>query len=94
LPNTRSAAKRVRQNEKRRLRNRMHKGRARTYVKKALALIEAGKLDEAEEMVRRAVSALDRAWERGVLHKNTVARKKSRLMRRLNEARRAAQQAD
>ncbi len=72
----------------------MHKGRARTYVKKALALIEAGKLDEAEEMVRRAVSALDRAWERGVLHKNTVARKKSRLMRRLNEARRAAQQAD
>ncbi len=94
MPNTRSAAKRVRQNEKRRLRNRMHKGRARTYVKKALALIEAGKLDEAEEMVRRAVSALDRAWERGVLHKNTVARKKSRLMRRLNEARRAAQQAD
>lgn len=94
MPNTRSAAKRVRQNEKRRLRNRMHKGRARTYVKKALALIEAGKLEEAEEMVRLAVSALDRAWERGVLHKNTVARKKSRLMRRLNEARRVAQRAD
>ncbi len=72
----------------------MHKGRARTYVKKALALIEAGKLEEAEEMVRLAVSALDRAWERGVLHKNTVARKKSRLMRRLNEARRVAQRAD
>jgi len=90
LPNTRSAAKRVRQNEKRRLRNRMHKGRARTYVKKALALIEAGQLEEAEEMVRLAISALDRAWERGVLHKNTVARKKSRLMKRLNDAKRAA----
>ncbi len=90
MPNTRSAAKRVRQNEKRRLRNRMHKGRARTYVKKALALIEAGQLEEAEEMVRLAISALDRAWERGVLHKNTVARKKSRLMKRLNDAKRAA----
>ena len=93
MPNTRSAAKRVRQNEKRRLRNRMHKGRARTFVKKALALIEEGRLDEAEVMVRQAVSALDRAWERGVLHKNTVARRKSRLMRRLNEARQARQQA-
>ncbi len=90
MPNTRSAAKRVRQNEKRRLRNRMHKGRARTYVKKALALIEAGQLEEAEEMVRLAISALDRARERGVLHKNTVARKKSRLMKRLNDAKRAA----
>ena len=90
MPNTRSAAKRARQSEKRRLRNRMHKGRARTYVKKAPALIEEGRLDEAEEMVRLAISALDRAWERGVLHKNTVARKKSRLMKRLNEAKRAA----
>ncbi len=90
MPNTRSAAKRARQSEKRRLRNRMHKGRARTYVKKALALIEEGRLDEAEEMVRLAISALDRAWERGVLHKNTVARKKSRLMKRLNDAKRAA----
>ncbi len=93
MPNTRSATKRVRQNEKRRLRNRMHKGRARTFVKKTLALIEEGRLEEAEGMARQAVSALDRAWERGVLHKNTVARKKSRLMRRLNEARRAARQA-
>ncbi len=70
----------------------MHKGRARSYVKRALSLIEEGRLDEAEEMVRQAISALDRAWERGVLHKNTVARKKSRLMRRLNEARKAVQQ--
>ena len=92
MPNTKSAAKRARQAEKRRLRNRMHKGRARTYVKKAIALIEEGRLDEAEEMVRLAVSALDRAWERGVLHKNTVARQKSRLMRRLNKARQAMQQ--
>jgi len=91
LPNTRSAAKRVRQNEKRRLRNRMHKGRARSFVKKALKLIEQGDLDAAEEMVRQAVSALDRAWERGVLHKNTVARKKSRLMRRLNAAKQVQQ---
>lgn len=93
MPNTRSAAKRARQNEKRRLRNRMHRGRARTYVKRAIALIEAGRIEEAEEMVRLAVSALDRALERGVMHKNTVARKKSRLMRRLNEAKQAAREA-
>jgi len=90
LPNTRSAAKRVRQNERRRLRNRMHKGRARTYVRRALALIEAGEIDEAEAVVRQAISALDRALERGVLHKNTVARRKSRLMKRLNAAKQQA----
>lgn len=60
-------------------------------MKKALKLIEQGDLDAAEEMVRQAVSALDRAWERGVLHKNTVARKKSRLMRRLNAAKQVQQ---
>ncbi|NPA90492.1 MAG: 30S ribosomal protein S20 [Chloroflexi bacterium] len=91
MPNTRSAAKRVRQNEKRRLRNRMHKGRARSFVKKALKLIDQGNLEAAEDMVHQAISALDRAWERGVLHKNTVARKKSRLMKRLNEAKRSSE---
>lgn len=68
----------------------MHKGRARTAVKKARLLIEAGKLEEAREAVRAAISALDRAAEKGVIHKNNAARRKSRLMQRLNQLERAA----
>ncbi|MCX7683594.1 MAG: 30S ribosomal protein S20 [Anaerolineae bacterium] len=90
MANTKSALKRLRSAERRRLRNRMHKGRARTAVKKARLLIEAGKLEEAREAVRAAVSALDRAAEKGVIHKNNAARRKSRLMQRLNQLERAA----
>lgn len=90
MANTKSALKRLRSAERRRLRNRMHKGRARTAVKKARLLIEAGKLEEAREAVRAAISALDRAAEKGVIHKNNAARRKSRLMQRLNQLERAA----
>jgi len=83
LPNIKSAAKRMRQNEKRRLRNRWFKGRARSFVKKTLQAIEAGDLETARVMAKEAISALDKAAEKKVLHKNTVARKKSRLMKRL-----------
>lgn len=53
-------------------------------------LIEAGRLEEAREIVRTAVSALDKAAQKGVIHKNNAARRKSRLMRKFNKA--AAQQ--
>jgi len=88
LANTRSAIKRLRSAERRHLRNRMHRGRARTAVKKARLLIEAGRLEEARDAVRAAVSALDKAAEKGILHKNNAARRKSRLMRELNRAER------
>lgn len=90
MANTKSALKRLRSAERRRLRNRMHKGRARTAVKRAKLLIEAGKLDEARQAVRAAVSALDKAAEKGVIHKNNAARHKSRLMQQLNRLERAA----
>jgi len=73
----------MRQNEKRRLRNRIFRGRARTMVKKVRQAIESGELESARQALRLAVSALDKAAEKGVLHKNNVARRKSRLMRRL-----------
>jgi small subunit ribosomal protein S20 len=54
-------------------------------------LIAAGRLEEAEATARQATSALDRAAQKGVIHKNNAARRKSRLMKRLNQAK--AQQA-
>jgi len=76
--------KRMRQNQKRRLRNRYYRGRARTFVKRARQAIEAGDLESAEAATRVAVSALDKAAEKGILHKNNAARRKSRLMKRLS----------
>jgi len=83
LANIKSAIKRNKQNEKRRLRNRIFRGRARTAVKKARLAIDANDSDSAHQAALEAISALDKAAERGVLHKNNAARRKSRLMRRL-----------
>lgn len=93
MPTTRSAAKRVRQNEKRRLRNRVYQTRARTFVKRARLLVDEGNLDEAEQAAREACQSLDKAASKGVIHKNNAARRKSRLMRHLNKARVNAAQA-
>ena len=76
----------LRVSQKRRVRNRLVRSRAYTFVKKTKRLIEAGQLDEAQAMAVQATSALDKAAEKGVIHKNTVARKKSRLMKKLNQA--------
>lgn len=73
----------MRQNPKRRDRNRTFTGRARTFVKKARTAIENGTTEEARTATLSAISALDKAAEKGILHKNNAARRKSRLMRRL-----------
>jgi len=83
LANIKSQIKRNRQNEKRRLRNRVYKGRARTSIKKARLSIEDGSLEEARKVTLEAVSALDKAAQKGVLHKNNASRRKSRLMKHL-----------
>lgn len=82
MANIKSQIKRNRQNEKRRVRNRIYRGRARTFVAKARQAIE-GNTEDAKEAVLQAVSALDRAAQKGVIHKNNAARRKSRLMKRL-----------
>ena len=84
LANIKSAIKRNKQNEKRRLRNRVYRGRARTFIQKAQLAIEAGDKDQAAEAVRIAVSSLDKAAEKGVIHKNNASRRKSRLMKKLS----------
>jgi small subunit ribosomal protein S20 len=89
LANTQSAIKRIRRSERRRRINQVHRSRARTYVKRTRALIAAGQIEEAEAAALEAVRSLDKAAERGIIHKNKAARSKSRLIKRLNQAKEA-----
>jgi small subunit ribosomal protein S20 len=82
VANTRSAKKRIKQNEKRRLRNRALRSAIRSSVKTARTEA-AGKTPKAPEEVHAAIRELDRAVSRGVIHRNTAARKKSSLARSL-----------
>ncbi|MFI5275052.1 MAG: 30S ribosomal protein S20 [Ktedonobacterales bacterium] len=87
MPNIRSAKKRMRIEEKRRLRNNTVKSTVRTYVTKARNAIAAAPADDAtEEAIREAISNLDKAASKGVVHRNNAARRKSRLMARLHKA--------
>ncbi len=88
MANTKSAKKRIRSNERKRVRNTMYRSRVKTAVKKAEQSIFAGTMDEAT--IREAISTLDRAAGKGILHKNNAARRKSRLMKKLNAAAAAA----
>lgn len=82
----RSGLKAMRQNMRRRMRNRIVRMTARTEIKQANTLIAAGKLAEAQVAVQQAIRALDKAAEKGVLKKNNAARRKSRLMKKINQA--------
>lgn len=84
MANLKSAIKRNRQNKKRRLRNRVFRGQARTYIRYARASMLAENLEEARVSTLKAVKALDKAAEKGIIHKNNAARRKSRLMKQLN----------
>ncbi|MEJ2209309.1 MAG: 30S ribosomal protein S20 [Anaerolineae bacterium] len=86
MANTKSAIKRMRSSERKRKVNQIYRSRARTFVRKTRSLIVAGNLAEAEVMVQQASSALDKAAQKGVIHENNAARRKSRLMRQLNQA--------
>ena len=79
-----SAIKRIRTSERRRVRNRVFISRARTEIKQARAAIAGNDLAESREAVLTAIRVLDRAASKGILHKNNAARRKSRLMKRLS----------
>lgn len=93
MPITKSAKKRVRVSEKQRLRNRSMRSLCKTNITKAEKLILSGELEAAREAVEAAVSSLDRAAEKGILHPNNSARRKSRLLKKFNEAQ-ASQKAE
>lgn len=86
MANTKSAIKNIRKNERRRLRNQAFRSRARTMVKKARQAILAGNIEEAQRAIQEAYSALDKAAEKGIIHKNNAARRKARLMQLFNRA--------
>ena len=83
MANIKSAIKRNRQNEKLRLHNRVFRGTARNFVRNARLAIESGDVDAAREATLKAVSALDKAASKGVIHKNNASRRKGRLMKQL-----------
>jgi small subunit ribosomal protein S20 len=84
LANIKSQIKRNKQNEKRRLRNRNLRGAARTAIKNANTAMSTG--EEMQASVQVAISALDKAAEKGVVHPKNAARRKSRLMKAANKA--------
>jgi len=83
VANTRSAIKRMKQNERRRQRNRAARSTIRSSLKAARTAL-AGKSPDSASTVHEAIRALDRAVSRGVVHRNTAAHKKSGLTRKLN----------
>jgi small subunit ribosomal protein S20 len=82
LANTPSAKKRIRQNEKRRLRNRAVRSAVRGSVKNAREAL-TGKAADSATVVREAIRTIDRAVTKGIMHRNTAARRKSSLARKL-----------
>jgi len=83
LANLKSAIKRNRQNDKRRLHNRVYRGTARNFVRNARLAIESGDVDVAREATMKAVSALNKAAAKSIIHKNNASRRKGRLMKQL-----------
>ncbi len=86
MPTSKSAQKQVRVSERRRLRNKSVRSLCKTNITKAERLIFLGELDSARAAVVDAISSLDKAAEKGVIHPNNAARRKLRLMKKLNEA--------
>ena len=86
LPVTKTAKKQMRVNERKELRNKPILSQCKTYVTKAEKLIFSGDLEAAQKAVVAAISSLDKAAEKGIIHPNNAARRKSRLMQKLNGA--------
>ncbi len=85
MPNHKSAEKRVRQNERRRLVNRSNRTRLRSSVKELRSALD-GDAKQAATLLPRTVSEIDKAVQKGVLHRNAAARHKSRLTARVTQA--------
>ncbi|NNJ09657.1 30S ribosomal protein S20 [Chloroflexales bacterium ZM16-3] len=81
MANTKSAKKRISTNARKHARNQMYRSQVKTAVKKAEQTIFAGTPDEAT--IRAAISILDKAAVKGIIHKNNAARRKSRLVKKL-----------
>ncbi len=86
MPRTKSSQKQVRVAARRRVRNKPIRSLCKTNITKVERLIFSGELESAKEAVVAAISSLDKAAEKGVIHPNNAARRKARLMKKLNQA--------
>jgi small subunit ribosomal protein S20 len=86
MPNIKSAIKRTKTNDKRRLRNASQKSALRTAVKSFETAVDSQNVDTAKAALVNAIKKLDKAVTKGLIHKNTANRKKSRLAKLLNAA--------
>jgi small subunit ribosomal protein S20 len=84
-----SAKKRVRQNLKRRARQRFRKEQLKENTKAFVSALTHGDFKKAEEELKKTVQRMDRVSTKGTIHRNTASRKRSRLTKRLNAARAA-----
>ncbi len=84
MANIKSAKKRIKVISKKTLRNKMIKSSTKTAVKKAQAAIASGDKAAAEVACKNAISAIDKAYTKGIFHKNAAARKKSTIQRLYN----------
>ncbi len=85
MANSPQARKRARQAEKRRLHNRSRRSMMRTYIKKVRKAIAAGDKEAAQALFKQAVPVIDRMAGKGLIHKNTAARYKSRINARIRQ---------
>jgi len=85
MANTESAKQRARNSARKAQHNRLHRSRSRTAIKKTRLALAAKDTEQAKAELRRAISYLDRAAGKGVIHKNNAARRKSRLMKLFNK---------
>ena len=86
MPNIKSAKKRVKVIEKKTLRNNMIKSGCKSAVRKFEEAVNAGNIEEAKVLLSEATKKIDQACTKGVIVKNTAARKKSNLSKKLNAA--------
>ena len=85
MPNHKSVEKRVRQTQKRRIRNRQINATTRTWIKKVRSALEKGDAALAQESLSKAVKALDQSVTKGVMHRSQASRKISRLTKAVNQ---------
>ncbi len=83
---SKSAQKQVRVSSRRQMRNKSVRSSLKTSITRAEKLLFSGELDEAQKVVAEAVASLDKAANKGIIHSNNAARRKARLMKRLNQA--------
>ena len=86
MANTKSAKKAARQNIKRRLRNRYHLSRMRTYIKKFRKMVEEGRLEEAKQFLPEVQKIIMHTWSKGIITKQEASRRVSRVYNLLNKA--------